>query len=1022
MRLLGQQLLCCAFMGLCAPGSSATEVTWRTVFEDQFDRETLGDQYEVIAGTATLDAGALKIKPASGTVQLAPMVSRDLRAELDLALDGPDARFGIQFASTGGGKETAWLTAAGCSIVGAGLCLAESNAALRLESTRPYRVVFQREGLRYTLHVQHALVLDGTVEQVIGATGIQHVLLLAEQGATIDNLRLSSRVPAHPDCCPPTLPWLPLVRQGSQVVARPGVTAPGLDEALTALNAKMFAEARARFEAMEDPTLKLVGLAHILGDLDYQERPAYGDRGPTTPADYGEFGEFAERWRQQAELSPDGSLLRQYLTLIEHAGRIAMQRWDTADAQAVADFDERTNPFAYKAGLYVARAEYWNAMEHADESGKRRALGRMRRLTQYWPENIILRQYLGPPVPWGEALNAATDEHPVWASYLREAYTRELTILERFIDIRQSSDGQFGGGWGDDVEMMRKWVPIAAISTCAKKVRGGIERLTEGIWSHRCLDGYDRQVDDVEHSSEPTADTFPTMLLLRYGDPRYVAFNLRAAKTIKERFMAIDQRGYPRFLSAAFGGEGVAIHDRSGFDTHYHARAMKHFAWLAWYGNQEARDWYLRWLDGWREIAMLDAPDKPSGIIPGTLFFPSGSYHPPDGSPWYAEGYHHMYGPWCVPSLMFMSFFQAYALSGDPKWLAPFQTLMIDATSGPLPRGELEPGSRESFRGSAIHTAGTSLSALYREYTGERVYDEYTMRSFGTAPQQYQIDHDLARYVRRFEAAAQSLRTNLDYWTTEVLATDRLHLPAVEDVWGAYTGAITTTGDAEPQTFAVTYDTPSPDFAALVVDRTPRRLRVWLYGFWEQPTEIGLYPWRLEPGEYVLTHGRQLPGEAPGQFRYAWQPPQQVHLLHRADPVRLTLPPRQVYVVDLRLARAAEVPNIAPDLALAPRDLILKDRTQEIAVHNIGNASATNVPVVLQRWEENRWNILSARSVDLLPAPTNLEPMSMWVVFDMRREWLTGPCRIVVDPDDTLFELCEANNIVTLPDADRPAR
>src|SRR5690606_30327292 len=111
---------------------------------------------------------------------------------------------------------------------------------------------------------------------------------------------------------------------------------------------------------------------------------------------------------------------------------------------------------------------------------------------------------------------------------------------------------------------------------------------------------------------------------------------------------------------------------------------------------------------------------------------------------------------------------------------------------------------------------------------------------------------DLNRYMKDIESAAVSLRTNLWYRSTEVQSTDRLSLPAVEALFGAYTGAILLTGDTDYQTFAVTYDTPSTDFAALVVDTTPKRLRVWLYSFWDQPTTINLRPWRLTPGEYIL--------------------------------------------------------------------------------------------------------------------------------------------------------------------------
>ena len=35
-----------------------------------------------------------------------------------------------------------------------------------------------------------------------------------------------------------------------------------------------------------------------------------------------------------------------------------------------------------------------------------------------------------------------------------------MEVMRFWCEKRQAPDGQFGGGWGDDVEMWRKWTPI----------------------------------------------------------------------------------------------------------------------------------------------------------------------------------------------------------------------------------------------------------------------------------------------------------------------------------------------------------------------------------------------------------------------------------------------------------------------------------------------------------------------------------------------------------------------------------
>lgn len=1014
---------------------------WRAGFKDDFERQKLGDVYEPGVGTkASISNGHMILQGQPAYLMINSPVARDIRVEFEaMALtDQPIGSIGCLLHSSSSDHYKIEFGAENNTVnrlVGPGLNIVDTRPRVLIQPGQWHHVSVQREGKRITCAVDGTLILDGTVEKIVGASGIQRVALISEHGMAVDNIAMFTRVPAHPDSYP--LPYDPLPvywKEGKYQIAE-GINAPNLAEAVRALNECRWKDAQFMFNAMEDVTIKLAGLACMYGDINYYERPVYGEcRQDEEKEDYseeqiderfGEQGRFALLWKSEMEKHPDNQVLKYYWPTVKAFGRLALNRWHASKhAREVMSLDERINPFYYKAKLYDARARYWNAMEAGDANAKGKALADMKWLLRIRPDNRIVNEYAGTPVPWGEYLNADTDEHPAWAAYLREAYARELAILERFCEMRQMPDGQFGGGWGDDVEMMRKWVPIAAISTCSSSVRRGIEHLAEGVWTYACHNGFEKgekQVGDVEHSAEPSADTFPTMLLLKYGDPLWFERNLRSCKTIKEMFMGVDQKGHPRFKSSFFDATGVAIHDRSGGDTGYCARAMKHFLWAAWYGNAEAKDWYLRWVNGWREMAMLDAPDKPAGVLPGDIWFPSGSYKPLSGSknPWYVDDPAHVYGPFGTAEMIYDSFLAAYSLSADRKFLQPIELLMDWASFGPYQkdseRAKYPRGSREWFRQPMQHMHKPQHTALYRYFTGVRAYDEYTMR-FGTPPQKYQINHDLDVFMNDIEVAAKSLRNNLWYYTTEVLSTDRLHLPAVETVFGAYTGAITTTGDTETQTFAVTYDTPSTDFAALVVDSTPERLRVWLYSFWDKPTEIGLHLWRLRPGEYILSQGEQLRGEFPFQHRYAWKTQRRVRILRRADQVRVILPPGKVYVVDLRLARELGVPEKACDLAIAPSDVTVDRGSVSVTVHNIGQKPAENFTVSLQRQTRvGKWSTLASTTVKFLAEPKNLEPSTALVTFKLPEALLAGKCRVLVDAKAELFEICESNNIAEVP-------
>ncbi|MEM6634066.1 MAG: hypothetical protein AAF694_30600, partial [Bacteroidota bacterium] len=76
-----------------------------------------------------------------------------------------------------------------------------------------------------------------------------------------------------------------------------------------------------------------------------------------------------------------------------------------------------------------------------------------------FPQNERMGMYLGEPIPW-RAEHKFDPSAPEWANIQRETLEKLTEIIHWWIDERQLLDGQYGGGWGDDVEMWRDWLPI----------------------------------------------------------------------------------------------------------------------------------------------------------------------------------------------------------------------------------------------------------------------------------------------------------------------------------------------------------------------------------------------------------------------------------------------------------------------------------------------------------------------------------------------------------------------------------
>jgi hypothetical protein len=342
---------------------------------------------------------------------------------------------------------------------------------------------------------------------------------------------------------------------------------------------------------------------------------------------------------------------------------------------------------------------------------------------------VALRELVGQRIPWGEDLLHRDPKTPRWAALLHEMYARQLVIMNWWFTERQLPDGQLGGGWGDDVELLRSWGPFAMISDADPTVRDGIERLCQGVWKHVLVDGFEPGMGDVEHTSEPSADTLPTMLAIRYGDPLWYQRNLASCRRIRDCYTGIDRNGYVRFKSAYFGGNRASDQVRHGGDTHYSCRPMKHFLWPAWYGNREAKQFYDDWVKGWVQATISAKYTKPAGVPPPTIWYPSGDIAPPNGVPWNDPTYN-IYGcDWGGNFRVQDAFLTGYYLTGDPFYLRPLHTWMRYCEMEIPQRTSETPDVDKDPLDWAVRTARNTWKrdftlVQYRWLTGDRAYDD----------------------------------------------------------------------------------------------------------------------------------------------------------------------------------------------------------------------------------------------------------------------------------------------------------
>ena len=155
---------------------------------------------------------------------------------------------------------------------------------------------------------------------------------------------------------------------------------------------------------------------------------------------------------------------------------------------------------------------------------------------------------------------------PEWVQHQHVAITHLMDILEFWIQHRQAEDGQFGGGWGDDVEMWRWWTPLLLGYTHPDITRAQ-EKLSTGIFAlPRLEQGYTSILTDVEHSSEDSADSISPMLLIQ-PDSEWTNRALRIGELASSLWFAENDVGGLQFQSTYFTSTEVDAHPDRACDT-----------------------------------------------------------------------------------------------------------------------------------------------------------------------------------------------------------------------------------------------------------------------------------------------------------------------------------------------------------------------------------------------------------------------------------------------------------------------
>ena len=500
------------------------------------------------------------------------------------------------------------------------------------------------------------------------------------------------------------------------------------------------------------------------------------------------------------------------------------------------------------------------------------ARGFFEKAARSFPENKIVRMYLGRPTgPYKEY--QAVSGAPQWAVYQREGLERLADIIEWWIDHRMQENGEYGGGWGDDCEMWRWWVPVLIGFDSPKISRAQAKFSTALMDQPHMKLGYTTRMSDVEHTAEDSADVITPMMHLDPDNDLWRRRALRMAELMEQYWTARNERGFLQFKSTYFTANKIDTNPARACDTVYHPRVIQPTL-LYWQRTADANltRLFSAWMDTWVDAAARAERGKPAGIIPTAIHWPDGQVGglSPD---WWDPRNHGEYTLYLYPSAMSQmthTLLLTHYITGRAKYLEPIRSVAkarLKYLSSP-PKKEPAPGT-ETWCASKLGGL-SSVIAKYRFLTGNTEFDELISKE--SLPYiRFRMDGDFSSLVSALGNNAEALRVNFEGYTSEVRYTDRvLRFPTLftgnetlsESAVRFFTPDpsllySTVTGDPGGAGYfplnAVRWLTEPRNIAALVTESGTEQFAAELFHFGREKRPMSAEFYLLKPGKYILT-------------------------------------------------------------------------------------------------------------------------------------------------------------------------
>ena len=624
--------------------------------------------------------------------------------------------------------------------------------------------------------------------------------------------------------------------------------------------------------------------------------------------------------------------------------------------------------------LTQVRDNYANLVEESVSSRKLNIFNRfdadITDLLRVDPENDLGRKYWhemnpeqpGPPF----TLPATPDGVPQWAFLQVEDLGYLKRLINWYVDNRQISNGEFGGGLSDDSDFLNWWPGLAFMGATPDKLKASLLRTLDTMYDQNMFtNGLATAQYDELHSYEDGLNVLGQAMMLDFGSPKQLERAMESSRRL-EWLTGINSAGQRQVRSAYYSGSKMAEGGVWGWGK---SRSYMVFhpalSLVLFNGTPRTRTMIEEIADGFLAHRHPD---------------PDGKY-----SMHYTVNFHTNQD---LPGSQEPAFilWAAYRWTGDKKYVVPFgddpvgslRSINSDALDILNVRDtwgkKVVESSAPDRRDDAGNTKETKLHFAW-QVTGNTDYlNQLYASQIETAVDREFINREGSLWIDRV------------YFNNGELQRARLGGVALMRNY-VYPGNVV----------SWRFDAPANDqsVAILVPEGTPDHIRITAYNLDRQPVTAHMTGWEIDPGKWEITQGASTRTEE----------------FERSRDLTFTFAPRTTTELELKLVKPGVPYWSRPDLGIDRDDIKVSGSHMSVTVHSLGAVDAPAAKVVLR---DGEGKVIATGNTPPLKAPLDLFPKiaTVTITLPAGANWKGGS--VSIESTGSLPEITQMNNRVQL--------